>query len=271
MGWKRPLSLLGVLLVMAPTTYASAQTEPMVFARVDDLSSLDAQRFYGSYAFETGRRFLADGETQQTSLKHRFSLAYGILPSLQLSVMQVVKHNVGQKGKPGVFSPQLRLGFGPLLPSSVGSWPQGLSLFFAPRVRTTGRRDHGLVFGIGTRTQPIRRPDGRAVARDWVVTANAGLEATVPQGDNAAEVGLRWDAGFGYQVLSMMLIGVETWGHASWAEGDFLEQEHAFGPTVSLFFGPVRLGINASVWLRDFANGATNTDLRGTFNLAMTL
>ncbi len=268
MRWKGPLATALVLTALAPF---SAGAQSMVFVRVDDLSSLESQRFHASYAFETGRRFLTDNTTQPTNLKHRFSVAYGITESLQLSAMQVVKHHYGEEVRPGVFTPQLRLGLGPLLPDSVGAWTQGLSLYFAPRIRITGRRDNGLVFGIGTRTQPVRRADGASTDRRWILTANTGLEVTIPERQDASQAGLRYDVGFGYALWPALLAGFEAWGHATWSEGSFAEQEHAFGPTLSGSVGPVRLGLNGSFWLRQLPNQAVRTDVRGIFVVAMKL
>lgn len=271
MRWKEPLALAVVLLISASPEPASAQGQAMVFARVDDLSSLRAQRFYGSYAFETGRRFLADDTTQATNLKHRFSLAWGVSSAVQLSVMQVIKHHLGEEVRPGVLRPQVRLGLGTLLPDSVGAWPQDLSLYFAPRVRFNGRRDSSLVLGIGTRTQPVRKASGPATPRRWVLTANTGLEVSVPESADEGEVGLRYDLGAGYSVLPELLVGFETWGHATWSKSAFSEQEHAFGPTLSGFLGPARLGINGSVRLREFPGQSVRVDVRGTFVAAMQL
>lgn len=252
--------LTGWLLIGLPA--GSAHAREMVFARANDVASLEAQSFSASYAFETGKRWNPSGTEQLTSLKHRLQAAYGLLPWLQLSMEQTIKHHANSdEVKPGVTRPELRLSLSNIFPGSLGRLPVGLSTYVAGQIRTTGRRDSAVVWGIGA----------RAAGHRLVFTANAGVEVSVPDRADYSQVGPRYDMGISYECFDNFAVGLEAWGHASWSNQEFSEQEHAVGPTVFYYAEPFRLGVNGSVWLRHMPGVDVTTDIRGTFVLGLQL
>ena len=254
----------GLLLVALLGTTSPAHAEETVFLRVDDLGSLRGGDVEGSYALESGVNF-GDPNAASFGLRHRFQVAYAFTDWIAASVEQSIKHLLDtDEVKIGVLVPEVRLNFGGLFTDSVGAWPMDLSVFFAPRIRIEGRRDPSLNFGVGTTSRDLG---------DWRLTANLGMEITVPaeDGSSPTNFGPRYDAAVGYLVGGGFVTSLEVWGHAAFSSRGFLEQEHHFGPSVALLIGPVRAGFNIAVGLRERNRQDLFTDYSGMLSVGFRL